>query len=263
MHLLETEWTVIGELVDDLDEQQWKLPTDLPGWTVQDNLSHIVGTELMLLGEPAPEVDVRHLPHVRNPFAAAMEPWIEARRGLPGEEVLQEYHRVIERRLEQLEALTTAAFEKVGWSPVGEVPYRDFMVVRVFDCWMHEQDMRRALGRPGHLSGPVVDTALTRFEAALGFVVGKKAGALDGSSVVFVLEGEPVRRYAVVVEGRAKLVAEPPVEPTVRLTMPLETFVALGGGRRDAVYATVDGGARIEGDDVLGRAVLASLAFTP
>jgi hypothetical protein len=32
------------------------------------------------------------------------------------------------------------------------------MHIRIFDCWVHEQDMRRATGRPGHLTGPVVHT---------------------------------------------------------------------------------------------------------
>ena len=48
-------------------------PDGVAGWTVQDNLSHIIGTELMLMGEPAPDVDVSHLTHLANPFAAGME----------------------------------------------------------------------------------------------------------------------------------------------------------------------------------------------
>ena len=30
-----------------------RLPTDLAGWTVQDNLAHLIGTERMLQGLPA------------------------------------------------------------------------------------------------------------------------------------------------------------------------------------------------------------------
>ena len=37
----------------------------------------------------------------------------------------------------------------------------------------------------------------------LGFIVGKRAGAPDGASVVFVAEGDPTRIYPVVVDGRA------------------------------------------------------------
>ena len=33
-----------------LTEDEWKSPTDCPGWTVQDNLSHIVALEATMAG---------------------------------------------------------------------------------------------------------------------------------------------------------------------------------------------------------------------
>jgi uncharacterized protein (TIGR03083 family) len=260
---LDEEWAAIDELCGDFTEQEWKTPTALPGWTVQDCLSHVLGTERMLLGDPAPDVDVSELAHVKDPFAAAMETWVEERRTRPGAEVLAEYREQIPRRLAQLRAMTTEQFDEPGFSPIGEVPYRDFMVVRVFDCWMHEQDIRRALDRPGHLGGPVVDTALQRFRAALGFIVGKRAQAPDGASVVFATQGGDDVVLSVVVEGRARVVDETPGDPTVRITLPLTTFVALGGGRWTAAEAEAAGGISLEGDTDLGRRVLEGMAFTP
>ena len=34
--------------------RQWDLATDCPGWTVKDQLSHLIGDRAMLLGEPPP-----------------------------------------------------------------------------------------------------------------------------------------------------------------------------------------------------------------
>lgn len=263
IELLAQEWTAIDELCTDLTEQQWKTPTALPGWTVQDNVSHMLGTERALLGDPPPVVEVSHLDHVSNPFGEMLEVWVEARRHLQGGAVLGEYREVIPRRLEQLRAMSEEDFDRVGWSPIGDVPYREFMTVRVFDCWMHEQDIRRALDRPGHLSGPVVENALVRFEAALGYVVGKKAGAPDGSSVVFEIDGVPHRTYAVIVDGRAAVVDEVPPDPTARVKLPLESFVALGGGRWSRVEAERAGDMALEGDTGLAERVVDSLAFTP
>ena len=121
---------------------------------------------------------------------------------------------------EELDALTT--------SPLGDMSERDWLKVRVFDCWIHEQDIRRAVGEPGHLRGPVVDIALERFEGALGYVVGKKAAAPDGSTVVFRSDDGPGRSIAVHVDGRARVVDAVPVDPTVRLGLPFETFIADG-----------------------------------
>ncbi len=58
---LADEWAAIAALGAELNEDDWNAPSDLPGWTAKDCLSHMVGSELMLLGEPAPEVSVDHL----------------------------------------------------------------------------------------------------------------------------------------------------------------------------------------------------------
>ena len=263
--LLETEWAAIDEFASTLSDDDWATPTALPGWSVKDNVSHIIGVERMLAGDAAPDVDVSHLAHVHDPFAASMEAWIEARRPLPATEVLADFRDTTARRLEQLRAMSDDDFALSGWSPIGEVPYRQFMRVRVFDSWMHEQDMRRALNRPGNLEGPVVDAALENFERSLGFVVGKKAGAPDGSSVTFLVDGPTSRVYPVLVEGRARLLppAEAPTDATVTITLPLETFAALGGGRWDRETAIAAGGITIGGDAALARAVLDHMAFTP
>ena len=54
---------------------------------------------------------------------------------------------------------------------------RDLLPFRVFDAWVHEQDMRRAVGRPGDLDTPVAAAALDRIVGTMPFVVGKRAGA--------------------------------------------------------------------------------------
>jgi len=260
---LATVWSSIDELADGFTEAEWKTPSDLPGWTVQDNLSHILGTERMLLGDPPPTADISGLAHVKTPFGEMMEVPVQARRHLPGAEVLAEYRHVIERRLAQLRAMSPDEFEKIGWSPVGDVPYRQFMYVRCFDSWMHEQDMRRAVERPGHLEGPVVDVALTRFDAALPVIVGKRAAAPEGATVVFSITGPTSLERAYVIEGRARALDDAPADPTVRLHLPFETFVALGGGRWDRARAVAEGGVIVEGDEGLANAVLDHLGFTP
>jgi hypothetical protein len=53
----------------DLDVEQWRTVTDCPGWTVQDQLSHLIGIERSLLGEAAPDWAEPLGPHVRTEFA--------------------------------------------------------------------------------------------------------------------------------------------------------------------------------------------------
>ena len=47
----EEVWGDIVEVCADLTDAQWEKPTDCPGWTVKDNVAHMIGTERMLLGE--------------------------------------------------------------------------------------------------------------------------------------------------------------------------------------------------------------------
>ena len=131
--------------------------------------------------------------HVRNPFAEDNEPWIAVRRSVPGPEVLTEFVAVSQLRLATLRDLTEDEWAQVGPTIVGEVPYADFMKTRVFDSWVHEQDVRLALGRPGGSGGLASAIGVRQVEAAMGFVVGKKAAAPEGSVVRFSVSG-PGRR---------------------------------------------------------------------
>jgi uncharacterized protein (TIGR03083 family) len=265
--LLADEWAAISAFGHDLTEAEWKTATALPGWTVQDCVAHIAGTERMLLGEAAPTHDVSHLPHVRDDFGAMMEVWVQDYRHLTGAATLSSFSEVIGRRVGALRAMSDDELDVVGWSPIGQVPYRVFMRVRLFDSWMHEQDMRRALDRPGHLSGPVADASLARFDAALGAIVGKRAAAPEGATVVFDVRGEPDRQWSVaVIDGRAKVLGAddtPPPSPTVRIELPVTSFVALGGGRWNRTEAEAAGGVVIDGDTQLATRILDNFAFTP
>ncbi len=68
-------------------------------------------------------------------------------------------------------------FDAPTQTPVGMAPYRRFMEIRVFDCWLHEQDIRSAIGRPGHEDGPCAEMSVDEVVRALGFIVGKQACA--------------------------------------------------------------------------------------
>jgi uncharacterized protein (TIGR03083 family) len=175
--------------------------------------------------------------------------------------VLGIFRSLVAERRDQLRGFPPERFDEVGPSPVGQVPYREFMRVRLMDTWVHEQDIRRAVGRPGHQRGRAVDNALERFVAAMPFVVGKKAGATDGSSVRFDLSGDAARTFTVVMEGgRGRVSTDGPPDPTVTVAMPTQTWWCLCLGRWDAERASAEG-LSLSGDEELGRKVIGQLAF--
>ena len=89
----------LSELGQQLSEAQWKLPTECPGWTVQDNLSHIVAFERVLNGHPATTHQARSFDYIKNPIGTSNENEIDARRHLSGAEVLSEWNDTAAERL--------------------------------------------------------------------------------------------------------------------------------------------------------------------
>lgn len=247
----------LDEFLPRLTEEQWKTASQLPGWTVQDNLSHIVGTERALYGLPETDHRASDLSHVRNPIGEMNEHHVDLRRHQSGAEVLAEFHEVARLRIEQLRTADDAYFATEAMTPTGPGTVADFLHIRVLDCWMHEQDMRRAVGMPGHLGGPAAEHTIDRLIRTIPIVVGKRAGTPEGDSVVIDITGA-VKRHVVttVRDGRATIVDAPPSPPLATVTMDSDTFLQLAGGR--ATHTELTDGWTISGDVDLGTRVVAS-----
>lgn len=258
---LESEWEAFLDLLDGLDPQDWDRPSPCPGWAVRDVVAHVVGTERMLLGEApsaSPE-DVGEREHLRNDIGHFNELWVETLAELPAADLLSMFRDVVERRRAVLADMTDEAWDAVGFTPAGNDTHGRFMRIRVFDTWLHEQDVRDGVGAPARSDGAEVEVALDEMETALGYVVGKLAGAPAGSTVTFELTGPRGRTRHVEVGDRAALV--PAVdEPDVTLTMSVDTFARLAGGR--TTVDDVEPEVAVTGDEALGRRVLANLNYT-
>ncbi len=256
---LREEFDALIDLGRQLDDEQWHAASECPGWAVKDLYSHVIGTELMLLGRPDEAVEVADAPHVANQIGEFNEVAVARRRERSGAEVLAELEQVVAERTTALDAMADADFDAESFTPAGQDTYGRFMQIRVFDCWIHEQDAREALGLPGHASGHAVDVSLDEHSTALGFIVGKKAGATEGQSVRFRLTGDTERTVDVRVDGRATVVDDLE-EPTTTITIPTLVWFRYAAGRRPADASRHD--VTVEGDMDLGRRVLANAAYT-
>ena len=259
--LLRQEWSTLADLLAGLSDEQWSRPV-LPGWDVHDVVAHVVGTERMLSGEQAPPVapGADEPPHVHNPVGKANEQWVLSLRGRSHAELLGDLRAVTDRRLAALEAMSEEELRAPSWTPAGDADYGRFMEIRIFDCYMHEQDIRVAVGRPGHEDGPVADAALREVVLALGYIVGKRVGAPDGSRVTIALTGPIERQLHVAVDGRATLVAALDGPPTAAIALSSTLFLRLAGGRLDP--ASVRDQIRRQGDPTLAERLATNLAYT-
>jgi len=258
---LKSVWASLDSMLSGLTEAQWREPVPVPGWDVQAIVAHVFGSEAMLLGlEPDVTVDGAAMAHVRNPIGAMNENWIASHAESSPGEMIAAFRRFTGARAAVLESMSNEEWNAEGMTPAGPDAYGRFMRIRVFDCWTHEQDIRAALRLPGHESGPAVVASLDEMAGAMGFVVGKRAGAPQGTSVTFDLTGASGRQIHVTVGERASVVASLDGPATVTLTMPVISFNRLGTGRLDAVDHRA--AVKITGDDALGHAVLDNMGYT-
>lgn len=240
-------------------------PTECPGWTVQDQFSHVVGIEGWLLGRPEPAHELPEgMPHLRSRFAHRVEVPVDLRRSRTGAEVVAELAEVLVARLTWLRAPTVSGDDVVVNPLGGEAPLRDVLALRTFDIWTHEQDVRRALGRPGNLGSPAAAVAVSWIRRSLPRVVARGAQVPVGGSVTFEVSG-PVQftetvRVATGDDGRPIGVAGKVVDPAdVRIGLGTEAFMRRMCGRWSAADTPVS----VAGDGELGAQVLEAMAVTP
>jgi uncharacterized protein (TIGR03083 family) len=260
--LLREEWAAIDALCAALDDEDYATPTCLPGWTLQDQLSHILSTEAMLSGEPTPDIDVSHIVGLRNPIAVSNEQWVESLRSVSGPEVLDLFRRITAGRLDTLGAMTQADFDAPSWTPAGpDETFGRFMRIRHFDCFTHEHDIRVAVGAPDRDEPAHVQSAVDEVATGLGYIVGRKAGLPVGTSIRLAVDGPIEQTWLIDIPERARVVDHLDGEPTVTLRLPAMLFLRLTAGRvRAEPYLGSD--ILMGGDEDLARQLATNLAFT-
>ena len=259
-------WQAIDDftgLLETLEPEDWDRPTDLPGWDVRAVAAHIAHLEKVLatgqeetadLGDPVPD-------HITSLMGHYTEIGVVNRRDAAPDALINEIREAATARRTALladpptdaDAQPERIFGGVPWS------WRVLLRNRPLDVWMHEQDVRRAVGRPGGMDTVPAKHTAEYLAESLGFVLAKKVGAEPGTTLVLEMAGSDPFAFEVGEDRRGKALPEvPAAAPDVRLAMDRESFVCLAGGRRPA-----PGAVRIEGDEALGQRVVDSMATTP
>jgi uncharacterized protein (TIGR03083 family) len=255
-------WDSLDALLSGLSEQQWQTPTPLPGWCVHNVVAHIVGTESVLQGLSSPEADfdASTLDHVRNDVGAANEAWVRHLGTESGAALHERFRSITADRRQRLTDTSVDDWNAPTPTPVGLESLGRFMRVRLFDCWMHEQDIRDGVGLPSsnaELSGPAMRQSLDEIAATMGYVVGKLGKAPEGSRVAIELTGPMARTIRVAVDGRAQVVDDfGGSDPTTTICLDGLLFTRLAGGRTHDTD-----GVELGGDTAVGSRVIEHVNF--
>jgi uncharacterized protein (TIGR03083 family) len=243
-------------IVAELGPEDWNRPTGCPGWRVRDVVAHVVGLESILTGGPEPDIEVPDdLPHVRDAAGAYMERHVLARRGVAPADLVAELGEVFARRRDQLAGDLNAEVPTFfGQS----APLIRSLGVRIFDIWAHEQDIRRAVGRPGHLTGPAAEAAARRLVRGLAKALPAQSGHPDATLVIDIA-GDQTGRVAVDLSDGSEVADDE--APNLQMTVDFADLIPLACGRNDAP----DPGrvVTVSGDEAIAASVFAGLGITP
>ena len=260
-------WAVAADdvvaLLRSLDDTDWDRPTDLAGWDVRAVAAHLAHLESELAGVEQQQVEVPELEHIVSPMGYYTEQGPIARREWPTAQIVDELEQAVATNIAALRADPPADGAAMPARTPGGIrwSWETLLSNRVVDLWMHEQDIRRAVGRPGGMDTAGAEHTVSVFARSFGYVVGKRVAPPTGTTVVLGVTGlRPVHLAVRVGEGgRASALTGPVDAADVTMTMGLETYVILAGGRRPPEAVDIE----VTGDEGLAAKVLAALAVTP
>lgn len=255
-------------LFADFSAADWEKPTVCPGWTVKDIALHLLGD------------DIGYLSGRRDRFSSPffrdkdMQTWDSLVRNIneANEQWVQAMARVSPRLLCELLALTGRDFSAymqsldqmaingvVSWAGPDPAPAWLDMAREYTERWLHQQQIRDAVGKPGLKERAFFHPVLATFVRALPHTY-RDVPAASATGIRFIVTGEAGDTWYVFGEARRwSLQKEIDVPPAALVTMDQETCWRLftrGLSKAEARERTT-----IEGDQSLGEKVLETVSI--
>jgi len=231
-----------------LDDQDWKTPA-LRGLDVQGLVGHLIGVEddvqRALAGDPA-VADARH---VESTQAAAVR-----QAGRSPVLTRDDWRRAADGTLNRARAPGPAPPDGGGDARIAvyglRLPPQTLFVVRAFELWVHENDIRRAVGWPPSVPDPPVLRLMSDLAARMLPYAGARTGLRGPVDVHLVLTGPGGGTWDVAV-------GEDSPEPTaVAIVTDAAGFCRLAANRADVADLDL----HITGDSGRAAGVLAAAA---
>ena len=244
------------DLLPSLSDDDWSRPTDLPGWSVHDVAAHLAHLEAVLAGldsDPPPSRG-----NGSSPSADYTQAGVDARADRSPQELVDELRRCVEARAEELRDLPDPSAKPDRTPGAVDWTWEVLLRNRTIDVWCHEQDIRRAVDRPGSLGSGGAQVTTHSFAAGMPYVLGKRVRPPVGTSVVWRITGDVPMEIGAVIGDDGRAAPQVADDPNTTLTMTSEAFTVLGAGRRTSEQVDVE----IEGDNELGHAVLEAMGLT-
>ena len=173
----------LASVLATLDAEQWAAPSRCEGWTVQDVVAHLIGTNQFWALSIAAGLDgapTRFLGSF-DP-AATPEQMVDSMRSMAPAEILEQFAATTEEMARVVDPLTADDWPTKAESPPGHVALTALAAHALWDSWVHERDVVVPLGLTQPLEVDEVGGCL-RYAAALGPALGLNGGSTRGGAL--------------------------------------------------------------------------------
>lgn len=205
LHLFPPERAALLNLLSSLAEADWRTSTVCAGWSVKDIAAHLLADDLGRLSRSrdahsafAPKGDRPFEAELLDYINAANEAWVEATRRLSPRiliDLLRWSGEQTQAYFESLDLFATG--EPVSWAGPEPAPVWLDIAREYTERWLHQQQIRDAVGQPGLTDresfAPVLDT----FVRALPYTF-RNTEAADGTHVKLVITGDAGGEWSLV-----------------------------------------------------------------
>jgi uncharacterized protein (TIGR03083 family) len=164
-----------------LQERDWRRPA-LRGLDVQGLVGHLTGVEEDVHRGLAGDPQVAQASHVGSTQAAA-----DRQAGRPAAETRTEWRRAADRTLDLIRAAGDTGAEVAVHGM--RLPLGTLLVVRAFELWIHDNDIRQAVGLPPSVPDPSTLSLMTQAAAWLLPRAVARSGPSEPTIVHLVLTG--------------------------------------------------------------------------
>lgn len=246
------------QLLRQLSEQEWSLPTPCEGWTVKDLAQHLLGDEIGELSGGRDKGTTGMLPpgpDFVSRINAHNQLWVEATRRMSPRLICDLLDITGHEAVQYFKSLDLMAMSgPVSWAGPDPAPVW-FDVAREYtERWHHQQHIRQAVQQPGLTEAPFLKPVLDTFVRALPYTF-RSVEAPENTVVELSIVGDAGQSWFLLrKEARWSLFTETSISPIATTTIDQETAWKLftKGIARDAAKSK----ANMQGD-----AKLASLIF--
>ena len=198
--LFPLERRALLQLLRELDEQAWHTPTVCAGWSVKDIAQHLLADDLGILSRKRDSFD--HLSVVKSPynldswdelvaFINEMNAiWVQATRRLSGQvlcTLLEFSGEELHRYFSTLDPYTMG--DPVSWAGPAPAPVWLDIAREYTERWLHQQQIRDAVGKPGLKEREFFAPVLETFIRALPHTY-RDVHVSDGTSIRLIITGE-------------------------------------------------------------------------